>query len=662
MRLSPLTVTACAAVLAAGTAAHGQDGGCDNPLTQNATDILDTGGIACAADGITTENFYARSFNVISDYQISCVTFGITNSGTDIPGVVNVYRDTDGGAPTSTAVDLELIASAAYNHISTVGEAIDVTFADPICIAAGETFVVEIAIDPSTDGFASFYGNTSAETGATYIRSDSCGITDYVTLGSIGFPDQHWYLNVVGGNGCDASNSCDCFSGSDCQIAHDYPGCEDPLCEAIVCGVDDFCCTDEWDETCAANAIALCGAGGFDCDLPECTVQEIEQCGEALNNGCNTGKGETPLYQDIAVGDTICGTYYQSSAEDFRDTDWYRFTITEKSIVTWTVHSRLSVDALIINDQCGDALAIVAVGSGDCPAVASACLDAGTYIGFVGIGQPGDIPCGTPDFGDYTAGLTAEAVDGCPGFDDCVLGTDELTQNSSFELTLGGIACAANNITTENWYARSYDLAAGSLAGSDALITCVQWGCQSSNTTNVPAKIAVYLDTDGGAPTAPGVDMELLGERDTVAASINDLQTAAFDPPICVPADSTIVVTVFFEPATDGFVSFAGNADAEDGPTYILSESCGLTTFTPLADIGFPDNHWVQIVQASAGCGTPSDCPADFNGDGIVDGADFGSMLAAWGACGGCPEDLDGNGVVDGADVGLLLAAWGLCS
>ena len=51
----------------------------------------------------------------------------------------------------------------------------------------------------------------------------------------------------------------------------------------------------------------------------------------------------------------------------------------------------------------------------------------------------------------------------------------------------------------------------------------------------------------------------------------------------------------------------------------------------------------------------------DFNGDGIVNGADFGSILAAWGTCGGCPEDLDGNGEVNGADVGLLLAVWGPC-
>ena len=54
-------------------------------------------------------------------------------------------------------------------------------------------------------------------------------------------------------------------------------------------------------------------------------------------------------------------------------------------------------------------------------------------------------------------------------------------------------------------------------------------------------------------------------------------------------------------------------------------------------------------------------CLADLNGDQVVDGADFGALLVAWGPCPGCPEDLNGDGVVDGADVGLLLVEWGMC-
>jgi len=59
-------------------------------------------------------------------------------------------------------------------------------------------------------------------------------------------------------------------------------------------------------------------------------------------------------------------------------------------------------------------------------------------------------------------------------------------------------------------------------------------------------------------------------------------------------------------------------------------------------------------------CDTATPCPGDFNGDGVVDGADLGALLNAWGS--NDPAfDLDGNGVVDGADLGSLLNAWGAC-
>jgi len=58
--------------------------------------------------------------------------------------------------------------------------------------------------------------------------------------------------------------------------------------------------------------------------------------------------------------------------------------------------------------------------------------------------------------------------------------------------------------------------------------------------------------------------------------------------------------------------------------------------------------------------GAPT-CVGDLNGDGVVDGADLGILLAAWGS--GDPlADLNGDRLVDGADLGTLLAAWGPCA
>jgi hypothetical protein len=55
-------------------------------------------------------------------------------------------------------------------------------------------------------------------------------------------------------------------------------------------------------------------------------------------------------------------------------------------------------------------------------------------------------------------------------------------------------------------------------------------------------------------------------------------------------------------------------------------------------------------------------CTADIVADGVINGVDLASLLAAWGACAGaCASDLNGSGAVNGADLAILLAAWGAC-
>jgi hypothetical protein len=70
----------------------------------------------------------------------------------------------------------------------------------------------------------------------------------------------------------------------------------------------------------------------------------------------------------------------------------------------------------------------------------------------------------------------------------------------------------------------------------------------------------------------------------------------------------------------------------------------------PSIALGF-DSAVALVAIGSLACAA-----ADLNCDGVVDAADLGLMLAAWGGRG--PADLNGDGVVDGPDVGLLLAAW----
>jgi hypothetical protein len=50
--------------------------------------------------------------------------------------------------------------------------------------------------------------------------------------------------------------------------------------------------------------------------------------------------------------------------------------------------------------------------------------------------------------------------------------------------------------------------------------------------------------------------------------------------------------------------------------------------------------------------------PADVNEDGIVNSADLGLVIGAWGVCDGCREDISGDGFVNAIDIGLLIAGW----
>jgi len=63
---------------------------------------------------------------------------------------------------------------------------------------------------------------------------------------------------------------------------------------------------------------------------------------------------------------------------------------------------------------------------------------------------------------------------------------------------------------------------------------------------------------------------------------------------------------------------------------------------------------WASVLGVAT---TP--CPADLDGNGIVDGGDLGTLLGQWGTAG--TADFNGDGTVDGNDLGTLLGGWGGC-
>ena len=60
----------------------------------------------------------------------------------------------------------------------------------------------------------------------------------------------------------------DCPGGGDCCVPNGSPSCDDAVCCAIVCAVDEFCCTSLWDNICAATALKLCSVCARGCADP----------------------------------------------------------------------------------------------------------------------------------------------------------------------------------------------------------------------------------------------------------------------------------------------------------------------------------------------------------------------------------------------------------
>jgi hypothetical protein len=146
-----------------------------------------------------------------------------------------------------------------------------------------------------------------------------------------------------------------------------------------------------------------------------------------------------------------------------------------------------------------------------------------------------------------------------------------------------------------------------------------------------------------------------MNERDLIEIPIENFNAA-------IAPDGTLRITLTPSAAVDAnfcggdtwieaFISYVGATSADCNANGVI-DTCEI-------DDGFlADANNNRVPDA---CEDPIQlCPADFDGNDAVDGADLGLLLGAWGGA-SLAFDLDDSGAVDGADLGLLLGAWGGC-
>ncbi len=167
------------------------------------------------------------------------------------------------------------------------------------------------------------------------------------------------------------------------------------------------------------------------CTIPACpmgAINELEVCNTNTNGGCNS----TPTaFEPINIGDTLCGTCW--GAFGTRDTDWFSFTLSQRSIVTWNVQGEFEAATILRNDQCGAAGITFATGAAErcATATTSATLNPGNYVVFIANNGFNGFPCGGPS--NFIATLTADPI-GC-----CTVGSTFCYATSADCATLGGV-------------------------------------------------------------------------------------------------------------------------------------------------------------------------------------------------------------------------------
>lgn len=203
-----------------------------------------------------------------------------------------------------------------------------------------------------------------------------------------------------------------------------------------------------WDPnlTCTANPcdnLCLIDCGAFDV----IEAAEFDVCNHDsfdVNGGCNNAGGNQ-LFQDVACGDTVCGhtfTYLNCSGFEYRDTDWYRFTLTESQDVTWTMVAEFpNALGFIISGGCAgltiEAQAGPAASCGQVITATATCLPPGEYYLWASANQFNGLP-----FADdlkYRAWVDCSAPTNCPVGRCCYNEGVDCIDNFADEcFTLGG--------------------------------------------------------------------------------------------------------------------------------------------------------------------------------------------------------------------------------
>ncbi len=386
------------------------------------------------------------------------------------------------------------------------------------------------------------------------------------------------------------------------------------------------------------------------CDIPACppgAAQENEaNCGlpdDTTNGGCNS---DPAVFTPIACNQTVCGTGSYSAESGARDTDWFEFTLTEQTFVTFVVNAEFqSLIGLIDNGgvpTCtGNETFIAADLLPQCTeGFVFATLPAGTWWAFVAPDFFINVPCdaqasqyqATLLCGPASCSLTCAPGATPEGEPDCGDDYDDLTNggcNSTpvvfQEISCGDRICGesgtflagAANTRDTDWYRLVLT------ATSD-----VTWRVRAE----FPVTTFILTADPGVDPCGPALAVNAIG----VAAACEQLDLTA----TALPAGTYLL---FVAPAE--FTGVACGAEYEAEVVCGAGNPCagsilGDANCDGLVDNGDIDCFVQGLLDLSGGawqacalannpsCTADYTCTLDLNHDTVVDNGDIDAFVA----------------------------------
>ncbi|MCH8566624.1 MAG: S8 family serine peptidase [Balneolales bacterium] len=164
--------------------------------------VQELNGVRCGSAAGTAENSYMRTytladFGVESDFDVSAVQFGLES----ITGTITMEARIHLLEGSLNFSNMTLLGTSSITTVTSSQDLQVITIPVEAEVPAASTLVVEIVVFEQS-GSDFFPGtNDAGETSPSYIASDACGITQPTSYSSIGFPDAHLVLNVVGNAG-----------------------------------------------------------------------------------------------------------------------------------------------------------------------------------------------------------------------------------------------------------------------------------------------------------------------------------------------------------------------------------------------------------------------------------------------------------------------------